>query len=88
MPAEIESREGGTFGRLEDVPGYELRHSVRPGLTGLAQVYAPRNISRRQKFRYDLLYIRRRGFRLDLTLVALSFWITFRGRWEHRTRKF
>ena len=88
VPAEIESREGGTFGRLEDVPGYELRHRVRPGLTGLAQVYAPRTISRRQKFRYDLLYIRRRSFRLDLALVALSFWITFRGRWEHRTRKF
>jgi lipopolysaccharide/colanic/teichoic acid biosynthesis glycosyltransferase len=87
VPAEIESRVGGTFGRLEDVPGYELRHSVRPGLTGLAQVYAPRNISRRQKFRYDLLYLRRRSFALDLALVALSFWITFRGRWEHRTRK-
>jgi colanic acid biosynthesis glycosyl transferase WcaI len=88
VPAEIENREGGTFGRLEDMPGYELRHSVRPGLTGLAQVFAPRNIARRQKFRYDLLYIRRRSFRLDLALVALSFWITFRGRWEHRGRKF
>lgn len=86
-PAEVESRAGGTLGRLEDVPGYETRHSVRPGLTGLAQVFASRNVARRQKFRYDLLYIRRRSFRLDLVLVALSFWITFRGRWEHRARK-
>jgi colanic acid biosynthesis glycosyl transferase WcaI len=87
LPAETESRAGGTFGRLEDVPGYEARHSVRPGLTGLAQVFAPRDVPRRQKFRYDLLYIRRRSFRLDLGLVALSFWITFRGRWEQRGRK-
>ena len=87
LPAETESRAGGTFGRLEDVPGYEARHSVRPGLTGLAQVFAPRDVPRRQKFRYDLLYIRRRSFRLDLGLVALSFWITFRGRWEQRERK-
>jgi len=88
VPAEIESREGATLGRLEDVPGYALRHSLRPGLTGLAQVYASRNIERRQKFRYDLLYIRRSSFRLDLKLVALSFWITFRGRWERGGRKF
>ena len=87
VPAEIESRPGGALGRLEDVRGYEARHAVQPGLTGLAQVFAPRNIPRRQKFRYDLLYIRRRSFRLDLALVALSFWITFHGRWEHRGRK-
>jgi lipopolysaccharide/colanic/teichoic acid biosynthesis glycosyltransferase len=60
---------------------------VPPGLTGLAQVFAPRDIPRRQKFRYDLLYIRRRSFRLDMALVALSFWITFRGRWERRGPK-
>ena len=87
VPAEIESRAGGTLERLEDVRGYEARHAVQPGLTGLAQVFAPRNIPRRQKFRYDLLYIRRRSFRLDLALVALSFWITFHGRWEHRGPK-
>jgi colanic acid biosynthesis glycosyl transferase WcaI len=87
LPAEIESRAGGTLERLEDVRGYEARHAVRPGLTGLAQVFAPRNIPRRQKFRYDLLYVRRRSFRLDLRLVALSFWITFHGRWEHRGPK-
>jgi lipopolysaccharide/colanic/teichoic acid biosynthesis glycosyltransferase len=87
LPAEIETRAGGAIERLEDVPGSEARHAVRPGLTGLAQVFAARDIRRRQKFRYDLLYIRRRSFWLDLKLIALSFWITFRGRWEHRGRK-
>lgn len=36
---------------------------------------------------FDLEYIERRDFRLDLKLIALSFWITFRGRWEIRGKK-
>jgi lipopolysaccharide/colanic/teichoic acid biosynthesis glycosyltransferase len=87
LPAEIETRAGGALERLEDVPGFEARHAVRPGLTGLAQVFAARDIRRLHKFRYDLLYIRRWSLWLDLKLIAMSFWITFRGRWEHRGRK-
>ncbi len=73
---------------LEEVPGYWQRHLVQPGLTGIAQIFADRDIPSRQKFRYDLLYIRRRSFWLDLRLVAISFWVTFRGRWEVRGTKF
>lgn len=73
---------------LEQIPGYWQRHVVRPGLTGIAQIFADRDIPSRQKFRYDLLYIRRRSFWLDVRLVALSFWVTFRGRWEVRGTKF
>jgi lipopolysaccharide/colanic/teichoic acid biosynthesis glycosyltransferase len=72
---------------MDDVPNFDLRHRVQPGLTGLAQIYAPRDASRRQKLRYDLLYARSRSFWLDLKLIALSFWITFRGRWESREKK-
>ncbi len=87
MPEEIEA--GGLASvPLAGIRGYEARHRVRPGLTGLAQVYADRDLPRRQKFRYDLLYIRRRSFALDLRLVALSVWITLRGRWERRGPKF
>jgi lipopolysaccharide/colanic/teichoic acid biosynthesis glycosyltransferase len=73
---------------LDRVPGYWQRHAVRPGLTGIAQIFADRDIPSRQKFRYDLLYIRRRGFWLDVRLVAISFWVTFRWRWEVRGTKF
>ena len=86
-PGEIEL-EGGNPVPLEAVPGYAARIIVRPGLTGVAQVYAPRDISRRSKFRYDRLYIRRRSFALDLRLILLSFWISFRGTWESRDRKY
>ena len=85
-PGEIETG-GGHHVAIEDIPGYRERHSVRPGLTGIAQIFAPRDIPRRHKFKYDQLYVRRQTFGLDLKLIVLSFWITFRGRWEHRGDK-
>jgi lipopolysaccharide/colanic/teichoic acid biosynthesis glycosyltransferase len=87
-PGEIETGGAGELIHLEDVPGYRERHGVRPGLTGIAQIFAPRDIARRNKFRYDRLYIARQSFWLDVKLIALSFWITFRGSWESRTDKF
>jgi len=86
-PGEIEVVGSGRLEALEDVPGYEDRCRVRPGLTGIAQIYAPRDIPRRNKFRYDRLYIARQSFWLDLRLITVSFWITFRGRWETRAEK-
>ena len=87
-PGEIETIGNGDLERLEDVPGYAERSRVRPGLTGIAQVYAPRDIPHRLKFRYDLLYVRRQSLWLDIRLVLISFWITLRGAWEGHGRKF
>jgi lipopolysaccharide/colanic/teichoic acid biosynthesis glycosyltransferase len=87
LPEEIEVNGHRELVRLEKIPGYEARHSVRPGLTGLAQVYAPRDLLRRHKFKYDLLYIKRQTLWLDVKLIVLSFWITARARWEHRGNK-
>lgn len=87
MPGEIEVRGTGDLVRLESIPGYAARHAVRPGLTGLSQVYAPRDTPRARKFRLDAIYVRNATFRLDLYLVLVSFWITMRGRWEVRVRK-
>jgi lipopolysaccharide/colanic/teichoic acid biosynthesis glycosyltransferase len=87
-PNEIEPATDGLAVALEAVPGFAMRCSVTPGLTGLAQIYLRRDVTRRQKFRYDLLYVRRQSFMLDLRLILLSFWISFNGRWEARQRKF
>jgi lipopolysaccharide/colanic/teichoic acid biosynthesis glycosyltransferase len=87
-PGEIEAEGDGRLVRLEDVPGFEQRITVRPGLTGIAQVYARRDIPRRQKFRYDRLYVRRRSWLLDVRLILLSFWISVHGTWEARGRKY
>lgn len=88
MPGEIEVRGNGELVPLDSIRGYAARHSVRPGLTGLSQVYAPRDTPRARKFRLDAIYVRNASFCFDLYLVAVSFWITFRGRWEVRVRKF
>ncbi|MGD0233330.1 MAG: sugar transferase [Syntrophorhabdales bacterium] len=69
------------------IPGYDRRLTVTPGLTGLAQVHLPGDAPRREKFRYDLLYIRRQSFCFDVKLILLSFLITFKGKWEYRGKK-
>lgn len=86
-PGEIEAEGDGRNVRLEDVAGFALRASVRPGLTGIAQLFASRSLPRRQKFRYDRLYIRRQSFWVDIRLILLSLWITVSGAWEHRGRR-
>ena len=69
------------------VEGFDVRCSVRPGLTGIAQIFAPRDVSRRHKFRYDRFYIERQSLWLDVKLIVLSCWISLRLRWEHRGEK-
>lgn len=86
-PGEADTTADGRLLPLNAIPGYEARHRVRPGLTGLAQVYARRDLPRTGKFRYDLLYQRRAGLGLDVRLILMSFWITLRGRWEDRGPK-
>ena len=87
-PGEIEAGQGGVLQRLEDVPGFATRVSVRPGLTGVAQIYARRDVPRRHKFRYDRIYVRRRSWCLDVRLILVSFWISVHGTWEARGRKY
>jgi len=87
-PEEIERDAMGARVPLEAIPGFAERITVPPGLTGIAQIYAPRDVSRRQKFRFDRLYIRRQSLLLDLRLILVSFWISFRGTWEARDRKY
>jgi lipopolysaccharide/colanic/teichoic acid biosynthesis glycosyltransferase len=85
-PGEIEASDGVLI-PLDQIPGYTERCRLRPGLTGVAQIYAPRDVGRRHKFRFDRVYSRHQSLWLDVRLILLSFWITFRGKWEHRGRK-
>ena len=56
------ARQTGATRRSRTCPASRRGAAVPPGLTGVAQIYAPRDIPRRQKFRYDRLYIRRQSF--------------------------
>ena len=87
-PGEIEIGGDGREVPLEAVSGFSIRCRVPPGLTGVAQIYAPRDVPRRQKFRYDSVYIKRQSLWLDVRLILLSFWITARATWEARGPKY
>ncbi len=66
------------------LPFYETRHIVKPGLTGWAQVktrYGSSVDDSLLKLQYDLYYIKRRSFLLDVNIVlkTLSTIIFYRG---------
>ncbi len=65
-----------------EVPDFPLRLQVRPGLTGLAQVYGRYATRPRDKLRYDLIYIKKMNWRLDLKLLFLSSLVTLRATWQ------
>lgn len=50
-------------------PAENRRHSVRPGLTGLAQVRGRSSIPFSSRFRYDVWYAGRIGFALDMFIL-------------------
>jgi exopolysaccharide biosynthesis polyprenyl glycosylphosphotransferase len=57
----------------EEIPFYGVRHTVRPGITGWAQVqykYGNTLEDAREKLQYDLFYIKNAS-------VGLDFWIVF-----------
>lgn len=49
------------------------RYQVRPGITGIAQVYGRNNLTIHQKINYDLRYVDHIGLREDLKVVFLTF---------------
>ncbi|MAO11066.1 MAG: sugar transferase [Flavobacteriaceae bacterium] len=68
----------------EQIPFYEIRHLVKPGVTGWAQVNAKYGMTQEdamEKLQYDLYYIKRRSFFLDTKIIlkTLSTIIFFRG---------
>ncbi|HET8886396.1 MAG TPA: sugar transferase [Salinimicrobium sp.] len=68
----------------EIIPFYEVRHIVKPGLTGWAQVKTPYGSSfadSLRKLQYDLYYIKHRGVFLDYKIImkTLSTIIFYRG---------
>lgn len=76
--------DGKTY---EEIPGFWQRLAVRPGLTGVATIYLPKDAPPMKKFEQDVAYVARQSLVLDLRLILLSFYISLRGKWESRAGK-
>jgi lipopolysaccharide/colanic/teichoic acid biosynthesis glycosyltransferase len=68
----------------KEIPFYEVRHLVKPGVTGWAQVnanYGSSSDESLEKLQYDLYYIKHRSLFLDISIVikTLSTIIFYRG---------
>jgi len=67
----------------QEIPYYHLRHSVRPGITGWAQIlykYGSSVEDAKEKLRYDLYYIKNMSAGLDLLIILSTVKIILLGR--------
>lgn len=66
----------------KETPYYQIRHIVKPGLTGWAQVKLRYGASFEysiEKLQYELFYIKHRSFILDLSIILKTINIIFKG---------
>lgn len=69
-----------------EIPYYGVRHAVRPGITGWAQVqykYGNTLEAAREKLQYDLFYIKNASLGLDLLIMFQTIKIVLLGRGAH-----
>lgn len=64
------------------IPYYDLRHTVRPGITGWAQTrfrYGASKEDSHVKLQYDLFYVKNLSLALDLRIVVHTVKVMFMG---------
>jgi sugar transferase EpsL len=66
---------------MEYLPRYterqRLRHKVKPGITGWAQVNGRNTISWEEKFEHDIWYVENQSLILDIKIIFLTFFVVF-----------
>jgi len=70
----------------EQIPFYEIRHKVKPGLMGWAQLKYPYGASvedARNKLQYDLYYTKNHGFLMDMLILIQTVEIVLLGKGVH-----
>jgi sugar transferase (PEP-CTERM system associated) len=71
---------------VREVPFYDLRHSVKPGITGWAQVryhYGDSMDDARRKLQYDLYYLKHASLKFDLAILCATVRVVLTGRGAH-----
>ena len=67
----------------EEIPFYGERHSVKPGITGWAQLCYPYGASDRdalEKLQYDLFYVKNRGLVFDMMILLQTVEVILFGK--------
>ncbi|GLX83851.1 sugar transferase [Thalassotalea loyana] len=70
-------------GLIKNIPYYNERHNVKPGLTGWAQLKYPYGSTEEdslEKLKYDLYYIKHRSFLLDMLILIRTVEIVLFGK--------
>ena len=68
---------------LEDIPRFPERLQVKPGITGIAQIYCGYDATiddAREKLRYDLMYVKNSTFKYDVQIMLKTLWMIVNGR--------
>lgn len=60
-----------------EMPEYTYRHNVKPGITGMAQVYGKYNTTAFDKLVYDLMYIQQCSILTDLSIIIQTVKVLF-----------
>ena len=68
------------------VPDYKDRLKVKPGLTGVAQIYGRYATSPRHKLMLDKIYMKSMSPWLDIKLLVLSVLLTLKAKWQDSER--
>jgi len=68
----------------DSIPNYQLRHLIKPGITGWAQVNGWRGETSdpdllRKRVEFDIWYIENWSILLDVKIVGLSIWLMLTG---------
>jgi lipopolysaccharide/colanic/teichoic acid biosynthesis glycosyltransferase len=68
---------------VQEIPYYSVRHNIKPGVTGLAQVryqYGASTEDAIQKLQYDLYYVKNNSLFLDLLILVDTVQVVLLGK--------
>ena len=64
---------------LKDIPNFNDRLAVRPGITGWAQVNGGYELTPNEKLEYDIYYIQHESTKLDFIVLLKTIKVIFNG---------
>ncbi|MEI7815087.1 MAG: sugar transferase, partial [Coriobacteriia bacterium] len=65
---------------VAQIPGYRERFSIKPGVTGLAQVSGGYATTPERKLKYDLIYMYHQNLAMDIQIIAETLRVVLTGR--------